>query len=239
MKLHNLFIVFEGGDGSGKTTQAKALYNRLQKNCPVVYTQEPGGTFLGQTLRRWLTLPSGELPMRPSEHLQIPFIEPPIGDELLPDIVMQSTAPRAELLLFLVARAQLVDEIIRPNLESGRVVICDRYAPSSIAYQGYGRRLDLNLIEIANQVATQGLKPNLVVLLDLSPEQGLARKWAQNHFERDQLDFHRRVREGYLKLAEADPDCWLVVDATLPKRKISEIVWERVSQLLPNLSSRG
>ena len=236
MKPHNLFIVFEGGDGSGKTSQAKALYKRLQKKYPVIYTQEPGGTFLGQVLRRWLTLPSGELPARPPENLQIPFVEPAIGDELLPDIAMQSTAPRAELLLFLIARAQLVDEVIRPNLEAGKVVICDRYAPSSVAYQGYGRGLALDLIEMANQIATQGLKPDFIALLDLPPERGLARKWtATDHFEEEQLSFHHRVREGYLKMAAADPDRWLVIDAMLPKGKIAEIIWEKLSQLLPNL----
>ena len=153
-----------------------------------------------------------------------------------PDAILHSTTPRAELLAFLISRAQLVDEVIRPNLEKGKAVICDRFADSTIAYQGYGRGLDLDLIKVANQIATQELKPDLTVLLDLAPEQGLSRKWSRDQFETIQLDFHHRVREGYLKMAVAEPDRWLVIDATLPKRKIAKIIWGGVSQLLPNPS---
>jgi dTMP kinase len=140
--------------------------------------------------------------------------------------------PSSELLLFTASRAQLVAQVIRPALKGGTVVICDRFAESTIAYQGYGRGLDLTLIEAANNVSTQGLCPDLIVLLDLPVEQGLSRKKLKDRFEREELDFHRRVRQGYLKLAAAEPERWLVVDASNPKTKVTEIIWERVKQLL-------
>ena len=145
----------------------------------------------------------------------------------------------AELLLFAASRAQLVTEVIRPALREGKIVICDRFSYSTLVYQGYGRGLNLSTIEMVNSLAAQNLQPDVVILLDLPPEQGLARKRnIKDRFEMEDLSFHRRVREGYLKLAAADPDRWLVIDATLPKRKISEIIWEKVSQLLPDLSLR-
>jgi dTMP kinase len=233
----SLFIVFEGGDGSGKTTQAKALYKRLHDNKrDVIYTQEPGGTFLGHILRIWLTDPKSGLLLREKTPLQLPLTEPSTGDELVRRILSQSTAPRAELSLFLIARSQLVDEVIRPSLSKGSIVICDRYAPSSVAYQGYGRGLDLRLIQVANEVATQGLQPDLIILLDVAPETGLPRKWAaagKDYFENSEVAFHRRVREGYLKMAAAEPERWLVVDATLPQKEVEGLIWERVKQLLP------
>lgn len=229
----SLFITFEGCDGSGKTTQAKALYERLQKeNYSVIYTREPGGTFLGQLLQRWIALPQGKLPIEPPTNSQFPLFEPPMGDALLPDAVLHSTAPRAELLLFLISRAQLVDEVIRPNLKKGKIVICDRFADSTTAYQGYGRGIDIALIKIANRIAAGGLKPNLTILLDLPPEKGLARKWAREYFETNHIAFHNKVRDGYLKLAAREPERWLVIDATLPRARIGKIIWDRVNQLL-------
>lgn len=230
-----LFIVFEGGDGTGKTAQAKALYKRLRREKhSVILTEEPGGTLLGRMLRRWLTDPQSGLAVLPADASQLLLVEPAIGDQLLPDIILGSTAPRAELLLFMISRAQLVEEIINPNLWQGKIVICDRFAPSSVAYQGYGRELNLDLIHRANELATQGLKPDLIVLLDGTPEQGLRRKWTarRDHFEEQEVAFHRRVREGYLEMARADPQWWLVVDASLPQAKVTKIIWTRVSQLL-------
>lgn len=205
-----LFITFEGGEGCGKSTQSRLLLKKLeQQNIPVVLTHEPGGTALGNELRKTLKRRRGS------------FI-----------------SPQAELFLFAASRAQLVAELIRPALEEGKVVICDRFTYSTLVYQGYGRGLDLTAIEMVNNMATGNLNPDLIILLDISPEQGLARKRSlKDRFELEDLSFHRRVREGYLKVAAAEPDRWLVIDASLPKGKIAEIIWDRVSQLLPNFSA--
>jgi len=205
-----LFITFEGGEGCGKSVQAKELYRRLsQLAIPALLTHEPGGTPFGKKLGRWLKWTQG---------VDIP--------------------PLTELMLFNASRAQLVTEVIRPNLESGKVVISDRYADSTTAYQGYGRGLDIEMVKAVNNAATQGLKPSLTILLDIPAEKGLARKRAkrQDRFEREALAFHQRVREGYLKLVTDEPERWLVVDGSQSKRKIAEIIWQRVSQLL---SSQG
>jgi len=232
-----LFITFEGGEGGGKSTQANALAERLrkEKKWRVIYAEEPGTTLLGKMLKEWLRDRGRSLTLIPQEEMQLSLIEQSLDDNLLPDILLHAVAPRAELLAFTIARAQLVEEVILPNLKNDNIVICNRYADSTTAYQGYGRGLDLKLVEVANNIATQGLKPNLTILLDLPPEQGLARKWGTNkedHFEKQVLDFHRRVREGFLELAREEPERWLVVDATLPKEKITEIIWQKVSQLI-------
>lgn len=201
-----LFITFEGGEGSGKSVQARALYRRLSRLAiPTLLTQEPGGTPLGDRIARWLKWGEGT------------------------DI-----SPMAELLLFNSSRAQLVTQIILPNLKKGRVVICDRFMDSTTAYQSYGRGLDLEMVKSVNKAATQGLKPDLTILLDILAEEGLARKRAtkQDRFERENIAFHKKVREGYLKLAEDEPGRWLVIDATQPRKNIGEIIWQRVSQLL-------
>ena len=202
----SLFITFEGGEGSGKSVQAKALYQKLsQLAIPVMLTHEPGVTSLGKKVARWLKW----------------------GQDM-------EISPIAELLLFNVSRAQLVTEVIRPDLKSGKVVISDRYADSTTAYQSYGRGLDLAMVKAVNNAAIQGISPDLTVLLDLSVEAGLARKRGkkQDRFEQENIAFHQRVREGYLKLAAAEPERWLVVDATQPKEKIAEIIWQKVSQLI-------
>jgi len=204
----SLFITFEGGEGCGKRVQARALYRRLaQLAIPALLTHEPGGTSLGKKLSRWLKW---------TDSLDI--------------------SPLTELLLFNASRAQLVTEVIRPNLESGMVVICDRYADSTTAYQGFGRGLDLEMVKAINDTATQGLKPDLTILLDMPVEAGLARKRGkkQDRFEQEEITFHQRVRDGYLKLAEEEPQCWLVIDATQSKEKIAQIIWQRIRQLLSN-----
>jgi dTMP kinase len=207
-----LFITFEGGEGCGKSTQSRLLLKKLQQqNVPVVLTHEPGGTALGNELRKALKRKRGS-----------------------------SISPHAELLLFAASRAQLAAEVIRPALEEGKVVICDRFSHSTLIYQGYGRGLDFTAIEMLNNLATMHLNPDLIILLDISPEQGLARKRSsKDRFESEDLSFHRRVREGYLKVAAADPDRWLVIDASLPKVEVAEIIWHRVSQLLSSRSSLG
>jgi dTMP kinase len=115
------------------------------------------------------------------------------------------------------------------------IVVCNRYADSTTAYQGYGRQLDLELVEIANNIATQGLKPDLTILFDIAPERGLIRKFgaARQNFEKEELEFHQRVRQGYLKLAANEPERWLVIDAEKSKEEIADIIWDRVSKLLP------
>ena len=200
-----MFITFEGGEGSGKSTQARSLFRRLVKEgVPAVLTREPGGTTLGKRLARYLKW--GE----------------------------RSLSPTAELLLFDASRAQLVDEAIRPALDRGKWVVCDRYADSTIAYQGYGRGLGLVLVKAANNAATGGLTPDITFLLDMPAEMGLARKAGarSDRFEQEEIAFHRRVREGYLKMAADEPKRWLVIDGTKPKDEIAGIIWEQVSRLL-------
>ena len=203
----SLFITFEGGEGCGKSTQSRLLLEKLhQQNIPVVLTHEPGGTALGNEIRRVLKREQG-----------IPI------------------SPQAELFLFVASRAQLVTELIRPALKEDKVVICDRFAHSTLVYQGYGRGLDLTTLEKVNNMATENLQPDLAILLNISPEQGLTRKRSlRDRFELEDLSFHRRVREGYLKMAAAEPDRWLVIDAVLSKGEIAEIIWEQVSRLLPS-----
>jgi dTMP kinase len=203
-----LFITFEGGEGCGKSVQARALYRRLfQLAIPALLIHEPGGTPLGNKIGYWLKW---------GRNTRI--------------------APLTELLLFNASRAQLVAEVIQPSLKGGKVVISDRFFDSTIAYQSYGRRLDQTMVESICRAATRGLKPDLTVLLDIPAEEGLARKSAKKHdrFEEEDLAFHRRVRSGYLKMAKEEPKRWLVIDATQPKEKIAETIWQRVRQLLKN-----
>ena len=203
-----LLITFEGGDGAGKSTQARRLRSRLARaGHSVRLAAEPGGTALGQRLRRLLKFSRHEI------------------------------TPQAELLLFLASRAQLTHEVILPALAEGAIVICDRYADSTAAYQGYGRGLDLESIHRLNAGATQGLRPHLTVLLDAPPEEALQRRApeARDRMERGAASFRDRVREGYRELARNEPDRWLVVDARLPKAEVARRVWERVSPLLPEL----
>jgi len=197
------FIVFEGGEGSGKSTQAKALEGQLRRlGFKTVLTHEPGGTLLGNKLRRWLKWGRG-------------------------------VTTQTELFLFLASRSQLVTKVIRPALERGEVVICDRFDASTFAYQGYGRGMDLAFLETINSFVTDGLSPDLVILLDLDVEKGLKRKRMRlDCFEREEFAFHHRVRDAYLKLAAADPERWLVVDGALPEEKVRDLIWTRVKQLV-------
>jgi len=202
-----LFITFEGGEGCGKSTQSRLLLKKFeQQNIPAVLTHEPGGTALGNELRKALKRKRGS------------FI-----------------SPQAELFLVAASRAQLVAEVIHPALEEGKVVICDRFTYSTLVYQGYGRGLELSFVETVNNVATGNLKPDLTILLDISPDEGLARKRSlRDRFELEDLSFHRRVREGYLRMVAAESERWLVIDASLPKAKVAGIIWDRVSKLLPS-----
>jgi len=173
---------------------------------PALLTHEPGVTDLGKRITRLLKW-SGELKI----------------------------SPLAEVLLFNASRAQLVQEVLRPALAAGKVVICDRYADSTTAYQGYGRGLDMAAVKSVNEIGTQGLQPDLTFLLDMHGDVGLARKddIKLDRFHRETTAFHRRVREGYLKMAKEEPGRWLVIDATKSKEDIAGIIWQRVSKMLP------
>lgn len=201
-----LLLTLEGVEGSGKSTQAHALADRLKgEGYRVVLCREPGGTPLGEALRLL------------------------IFDRGL------AVDPWAELFLFAASRAQHVDEVIGPALARGQVVICDRFTDSTLAYQGYGRGLDLEMVGIVNHIASRGLRPRLTVLLDLPVEQGLARTSPDATGDRicqEDMAFHRRVRQGYLQLAAQEPQRFLVVDANLPSPEITERVWQRLSPLL-------
>lgn len=184
--MNQRFIVFEGGEGSGKSTASAAVAEGLRsEGVEVVHTREPGGTAAGEAVRGLL-------------HLKL--------------------APWAEAFAFLAARAQIVHEVIAPALQRGAVVICDRYEASFLAYQGYGRGLDLGSLTQANRTATGGLSPGLTIWLDLDPAAGLARKRGEAEAIRiglETLEFHTRVRRGYAALmAEATSDGWLKLDAS-------------------------
>jgi dTMP kinase len=198
------FITFEGGEGSGKSTQATLLSERLlEAGQDVLLLREPGGTVLGEELRSLLLHSTGPL------------------------------AAPAELLLFLAARAELVTKVIKPALDSPRLVVCDRFSDSTFAYQGYGRGLDLATIRRLDKFATGGLKPTLTVLLDVPVELGHKRKRDDDDtFFREDLAFHERVRLGYHELAAEEPSRWLTVDGSQLPGKIGEIVADRVDQLL-------
>jgi len=190
-----MFITLEGIDGSGKSTQARALAQALQaQGRQVVLTREPGGTEIGDAIRHLL-------------------LGHPGG---------QAMSARAELLLFCASRAQLVDELIRPTLQAGGVVLCDRYADSSLAYQGYGRGVDLVQLGQLLDFATGGLKPDLTLYYDLDPRVGLERRqrarlltaddW--NRLDAQELAFHQRVYAGYEALIAQQPARWVRLDAT-------------------------
>lgn len=199
-----VFIVLEGGDGSGKTTQAKALYRRLLfRGYPAVLTQEPGGTVLGERVRRIIK-----------------------GHD--------TVTPLAWLFLFSAARAQLLKEVIYPALEQGVTVVCDRYTPSTIAYQGYGHGLELATVRQVIDTTTNGFESDIVVFLDSSPDLGGTRKKGQkgDRFDSEDAEFHNRVRRGYLDLASKDQHRWMVVDAGLPIEQVADQIWERVVALL-------
>jgi dTMP kinase len=184
-----MFITLEGPEGAGKTTQLRALADFL-RGCghAVVTTREPGGTAIGDQIRH-----------------------------VLHDTANVAMSPTAEVLLYAASRAQLVAEVIQPALAAGRVVLCDRYADSTMAYQGYGRGLDRDALAALTAVATGGLRPDLTLLLDLDVERGLARRRDEgeemNRLDLETIEFHCRVRAGYLTLAAAEPTRWHIIDA--------------------------
>ena len=208
-----MFISFEGPDGSGKTTQVARLADTLtQLGYQVLITREPGGTPIGDQIR-----------------------------QVLADLKNTGMHPRSETLLFLAARAQLVEQVIKPRLADGHIVLCDRYADSTMAYQGYGHQNDLDQIQSLINFATGGLKPDLTLLLDVGAEVGLKRKadgseW--NRLDAYSLEFHQRVRKGYLALAEAESDRWVVINANQQADKVQDLVMRVVQSCLPLLDKQ-
>jgi dTMP kinase len=204
-------ITFEGPEGGGKSTQVAYLCRRLEQAGLVVYeTREPGGTPVGAELRAMLLVPD-----RPT------------------------LVPETEALLMCADRAQHVAEVIRPALAAGVVVVSDRYADSTLAYQGFGGGADIPSLEAVNRFATGGLTPDLTVLIDLDVRIGLERKLRASRSGEDDLNridlrdvsYHERVREGFLALAALEPERFFVVDGTAPPEQIAGQVWARVSRL--------
>ncbi len=199
-----MLITFEGIEGCGKTTQINLLENFLsEKNYPYILSREPGGTRIGDRVR-----------------------------EILLDSQFLEINPYTELFLYLAARVQHVKEVIEPALKRGKIVLCDRFIDATIAYQGFGHGIDLQLIEELNTLVTRNLKPEITFLIDLPVEISLRRAWnrielegfsaKEDRFERKDLKFHQRVREGYLQIARKEPDRIKVIDGSEEKEFISQ-----------------
>lgn len=204
-----LFITFEGPDGSGKSTQARMLAERLRKQGrDVLETVEPGGTPIGREIRR-----------------------------ILLDAANKELTATAELLLMFAARAQNVEQRILPALDQGRIVISDRFTDSSLAYQGAGRGLGSDLVLELDSIACRGLVPDLTLCIDIDPETGLARAHArggnETRLEEQALDFHRKVRDAYHALAQIEPKRFKLIDGHGTLEAIAAEVWEQVSAVLP------
>jgi dTMP kinase len=204
-----MFLTVEGPDGSGKTLQVKPTVEFIQSlGYKVFAAREPGGTSIGDQVR-----------------------------EILMNLENTSMKPRTETLLFCAARSQLVDQVLRPHLEAGEVVLLDRYADSTLAYQGYGHKNDLDLIRSLLAFATGGLKPDLTLLLDIDPESGLRRRqegggeW--NRLDAYQLAYHKRVRNGYLKMAAEEPQRWQIIDASQPPGVVQSRIQKILSVFYP------
>jgi dTMP kinase len=207
------FITFEGGDGTGKTTQIRSLESHLKKigrSC--VVTREPGGTALGRLIRKVLL---------------------EVGDH--------EVAPATELLLYLADRAQHVNEVIMPAIQAGNIVLCDRFTDSTVAYQGYARGMDLRLLQQLNDFADRGFRPDLTFLLDCPVSVALSRTARrqsaigprEDRFEREKVEFHEKVRAGFLKLAQAEPRRFRIIDALRPAEETAAEIRDTIDQELP------
>ncbi len=208
----SLFITFEGPDGSGKSTQIELTAGYLrEQGYNVLCTREPGGTAIGDQIRA-----------------------------IVHNVANTEMSNRAEVLLYSASRAQLVEQVILPHLRQGGAVVCDRYADSTFAYQGYGRQLDFDALRLITRFATQSLRPDITIYLDISVEEGLQRKVSANNaglgelnrMDRLALEFHQRVRAGYLDMAQAEPDRWLVINASAPVETVQAKIRQRLAQAL-------
>ena len=204
-----MFITLEGPEGSGKTSQLPPLAEFLRQQGQAVFTtREPGGTEIGEQVRSVLT-----------------------------NLKNTGMDPRTEILLFCAARAQLVEEVIRPRLRQGEIVLSDRYADATLAYQGYGHGYDRAMLRQLLNFATGGLWPDLTLLLDIPSEAGLKRKRSAggewNRLDAYELAFHKRVRSGYLELARLEPGRWSVIDATLPAEMVQLALRQAILARLP------
>ena len=202
----SLFITFEGPDGSGKTTQARMLAEYLESQGKLVLlTREPGGTAVSEQIR---------------------------------DVVLstrnQSIQHETEALLFSAARAQIVAELIRPALAAGKIVVCDRYADSTMAYQGYGLGLDLEALRAITRFATGGLVPDVTFYIDVLAEIGLTRRHRgeTNRLDQKDLAYHARVREGFLRMAKEEPWRWIVIDGTQPVDQVQQEIRKKLEEKL-------
>ena len=200
-----MFISLEGPEGSGKSSQLPLLAEYIESlGYSVVRTREPGGTKIGDQIR-----------------------------EVLVRMDNENLHPRSEILLFLAARAQVVEELLKPSLAEGKVILCDRFGDSTLAYQGYGHGLDLDKLRTMLQFATNGLKPDLTILLDVDILTGLKRKKAKeewNRLDAYETSFHERVRKGYHQLAQEDSERWRIVDASQP----ADLVQDQLRTLVRN-----
>jgi len=212
----SLFITFEGVEGSGKTSQIQRLKKYLtQKGIPCKVTREPGGSPIGEKVRKILLDP---------DHREM--------------------VPTTELFLYEAARAQHVKDVLKPLLKMRGIILCDRFCDATLAYQGFGRRIDLKWIDRLNRLSSQGIKPDVTFLLDCPSVVGLTRALKRNRtlkqereerFEREEIQFHRRVRKGYLAIARKEPHRVKVIDT----REGEEKVFEKIRKIVDNLISRG
>lgn len=207
-------VTLEGGEGSGKTTQATALAELLREDgYATLVTQEPAGIGFARTIKalfEWLATPDQAA----------------------------NLSPTTETFLFEARRAQHVADVIRPALERGDVVLCDRYTDSTLAYQGYGRGLSLDHLRAVNHIATGGLPPHFTILLDVPPETGLSRKDHErltDSIGSESLEFHQRVRAGFLELAQREPKRIVVVDASLPPEQVTAAAWQHLERFLDHI----
>ncbi len=208
-----LFITFEGVEGSGKTTQIRRLKTYLdQKGIPCMITREPGGTLIGEKVRKILLDP---------DHNEL--------------------VPLGELFLYEAARAQHIKEVIKPHLRKRMIILCDRFCDASIAYQGYGRRIDLKWVEQVNRMASEGIRPAITLLLDCPTHTGLRRALKRNEvlrqekegrFERERIQFHNRVRKGYLTLAKKEPRRVKMIDTRKGKEKVFQEIRRIIDELI-------
>lgn len=203
--MNGKFITFEGSEGSGKSTQAALVFEYLKsRKMPVMLLREPGGVKISENIRK-----------------------------LLLDVNNTGMGDECETLLYMAARAQMVKEVLEPQLKSGKIVLCDRFLDSTIAYQGYGNGIDLNTIEQVGNFATRGIAPDLTVLFDIQPEKGLSRtNQIKDRIESRSVEYHKRVRNGYLDLSKRDPGRIKVIKVDADKDEIFKRVKVHIDALL-------